>query len=218
MDATMEKTSKQPDRSLPGINIDTIKSDYETALRLAAVTVRPETELRAYWFHYTKALFKKSQTLSYQTNKKTEKLVKMTMALPLLPEEHILPGIEILERMLDVNEQLSQFFVYLRRQRLPLRISVHRKTHRTNNLVESSHRDFYRFVFYKLLLGLVLINLTNFKIVSRPRPNIWVLPEKLQMLEHRKAINLEQLDAGYMYKRPSPAIPAPPLHPLEMTY
>ncbi|GLV46417.1 hypothetical protein CBL_20756 [Carabus blaptoides fortunei] len=127
------------DASLPGIRMDTIMSGYKTAMRVAAVTVFRQTRLRGFWFHYTKALFKKSRAPGFQTNQETKKLVKMIMVLLLLPEEQILPGIEILEKIPDTS--------------------------------------------------------------SRPHPNIWVLIEKLQMMEYGKTIDLERLDAGHVQSR-----------------
>ncbi|GLV61304.1 hypothetical protein CBL_21126, partial [Carabus blaptoides fortunei] len=72
---------------LPTVHIQSVMADYETALSVAVVGILPGTRLRGCWFHYTKALYKKSVALHLHNNDRTKKIVKMAMVLPLLPED-----------------------------------------------------------------------------------------------------------------------------------
>ncbi|GLV44634.1 hypothetical protein CBL_20546 [Carabus blaptoides fortunei] len=167
---------------LPTVHIQSVMADYETALRVAVVGILPGTRLRGCWFHYTKALYKKSVPLHLHNNDRTKKIVKMAMALPLLPEDQFANGMETLQGLATGNQHLMQFLNYIRRQWIPLNISVHGQRHRTNNLVESFHRDLYR-------------------LVSRPHPNIWVLVERLQQMEHGKSVDIGRLAEGHLLPR-----------------
>ncbi|GLV40065.1 hypothetical protein CBL_02950 [Carabus blaptoides fortunei] len=101
---------------LPGVRVESAMADYETALRISIVTILPGIRLRGCWFHYTKALYKKSRSHSLQNIQESKRIVKMAMALQLLPEEQIQTGLEILLRLPVGNIQLLRFLNYIRRQ------------------------------------------------------------------------------------------------------
>lgn len=69
--------------------------DYEAAVRQAIGVTLPEADIRGCWFHFCRALYKKLRCLQRNVRNvdKVAAVVKMSMALALLPQNRINEGI-----------------------------------------------------------------------------------------------------------------------------
>ncbi|CAH0562759.1 unnamed protein product [Brassicogethes aeneus] len=154
---------------IPNINPVNCLTDYEEGLRRAIAEVWPNCRLKGCWFHYCQAVFRKSRTLGlqYPANDEKRALVKMAMALPLLPAARLQDGVWVLQN-LNVPGSV-EFMNYIRIYWLPRDVSIWREDRRTNNLVESFHRDLFR-------------------IMGRQHPNCWHFINYLRKAENSKAI------------------------------
>lgn len=155
-------------RILGNVAVVGIMADYETAMRSAAVTVFPGTTLKGCWFHYARAVFRKSQQLGLQRpeiRQITRRIIRIAMVLPLLPEGSLAEGVAVLEALAtEANVDIATFSQYLRRQWVPLHISVHGHNHRTNNSAEAFHRQLYRLV-YVYIFPLLIYVIISFKLL-----------------------------------------------------
>ena len=82
-------------RLIPESNPAFAIGDFEQASRNALESIIPSITIIGCWFHFTKAIFEKVQKLGlsklYKQNQFFSIWIRRIMALPLLPEEDILP-------------------------------------------------------------------------------------------------------------------------------
>ncbi|CAF5224096.1 unnamed protein product, partial [Rotaria magnacalcarata] len=121
-------------------------------------------------FHYCQSLYKHIISLglstAYVDNEDLRLACRSTMALALLPEEHVEEAFELLKS--DSPEEMSDFFEYFQKQwlkRVPKKYwNVSNLEFRTNNICETWHSKFNNRV-------------------EKHHPNVWHLFQCLQRQE-----------------------------------
>lgn len=163
------------------IHIASIMADYENGLRAAIRTQLPATTINGCWFHFSQAILKKSKKLNlWQISDTTKQIIKMAVALPLLPEIFMMEGInEIEKRANSSGNDFRTFVAYLKMWQTK-NISVHGRSMRTNNNVESFNR-------------------TLLRVVGRIHANIWHLISKLRLFEANSIIEISRVDNSVDY-------------------
>ncbi|GLV46406.1 hypothetical protein CBL_21419, partial [Carabus blaptoides fortunei] len=102
-------------------------ADYETALRNAVTEIFPDQQLHGCWFHYCKNVYKRARALhlvQQDAHPLLRRIVKITLALPLLPQESIEEGIAYGRSMGEDIPASVPFFAYMQRQWADRNISV----------------------------------------------------------------------------------------------
>lgn len=155
-----------------------VMADYEAALRNAVRRIYPNVVLRGCWFHFAKAVYlraRASQLVGHDAAvPNAVQAVQMAMALPLLPQALYERGVDQVEGTLGMA---GPFIAYLRNYWGRRGVSVYRADCRTNNLVESLHRQLNSFV-------------------GRQHPNFWALLTDLQRMENLKASDFVRFRLG----------------------
>ena len=125
-------------------------SDWKHAARNAVKRVYPGTRINGCWFHYTQAIWSKTQKCglasTYRGNSECASFVKKIMAIPFLPAELILPTYSLLQIPTLQQSQMTKlevFLNYLKKQWLtkigPEELSIFNLDNVTNNAAESYH-------------------------------------------------------------------------------
>ena len=132
------------------VNPEMIMTDYEIALQGGLSQIFPNAEVVGCWFHYSQNVFKKLANVGLKNafieNDIFKIWIKLVMALPLLPKEHIVPTWNELKhqpipRLLS-SQPLRKLKSYIQKTWIDQRIevlSVYGCTYRTNNSAESSN-------------------------------------------------------------------------------
>ena len=139
-------------RLIPEFNPAFAIGDFEEASRNALESIIPSITIIGCWFHFTKAIFEKVQKLGlsklYKQNQFFSIWIRRIMALPLLPEEDILPVYLSMARPSnDLNdtekELVNKFRNYFSRTWLigKINLSVFIYENATNNGAESYHKS-----------------------------------------------------------------------------
>lgn len=88
-------------------------TDFEGGLRKALAKVYPNTQIRGCWFHYCKAIRKKSRALGLESlqkkNVNASMISKELMSLPLLPSEKFTEGFEQIKRLTEEHELVNEY-------------------------------------------------------------------------------------------------------------
>ena len=86
---------------IPGFSPKLAVSDFEKAPRNAFTYLFPEMKMIGCWFHFTQAIWKKTQILGLGKLYKTKEIyadwLRKLMALPLLPQSEITSTFSVLE-------------------------------------------------------------------------------------------------------------------------
>ncbi|CAH1720270.1 unnamed protein product [Aphis gossypii] len=144
-------------------NIQVI-NDYEQGLRNAITRVLPEANNSGCWFHFIQAIIRFVRTHNLTqictTNENARRILRMLMALPHLPGNEIMfhenvysiqLGFRFIQDLVadyNLEMDLATLMTYFERfwmdQVTPLRFTVYRLQHRTNNFIESYHSSLLR--------------------------------------------------------------------------
>ncbi|KAF0721924.1 RING-type domain-containing protein, partial [Aphis craccivora] len=144
-------------------NIQVI-TDYEQGLRNAITRVLPEANNSGCWFHFIQAIIRFVRTHHLTqictTNENARRILRMLMALPHLPGNEIMfhenvysiqLGFRFIQDLVadyNLEMDLAILMTYFERfwmdQVTPLRFTVYRLQHRTNNFIESYHSSLLR--------------------------------------------------------------------------
>lgn len=136
---------------LPYKSVTDVTADFEIAMWKAVRELFPQVQMSGCLFHFTQAINRKIQeiglSVAYKKDVGTRATCRRLMALPLLPNEHIVPIFCRLEQELDVDtpEKILKMFRYVRLTWIeghsftPKDWSVFQKQVRTNNDVEGWH-------------------------------------------------------------------------------
>ena len=128
--------------------VKTIIGDFERAIWNALTAVYPDVQLKGCLFHWTQALWRKTQELglqrAYSEDRGTHKFIRKLMALPFLPSEHIQP---LFDKMVEraTSQQLTELVTYVESTWItsemwpPATWSVFMRSTRTNNDIEGWH-------------------------------------------------------------------------------
>lgn len=88
-------------------------TDFEGGLRKALAKVYPNAQIRGCWFHYCKALRKKSRALGLESlhkkNANAAMILKELMSLPLLPSEKFVEGFDQIKRLIEEHELVKEY-------------------------------------------------------------------------------------------------------------
>ena len=125
-------------------------SDWEQAARTAVKRVYPGIRMNGCWFHYTQAIWKKTQKCglasTYRRNSECASFVKKIMAIPFFSAELILPTYSLLQIPTLQQSQMTKlevFLNYFKKQWLtkigPEELSIFNLDNVTNNAAESYH-------------------------------------------------------------------------------
>lgn len=94
-------------------------TDFEGGMRKAVEECYPHTRLRGCWYHYSAALRKRLLYLGLnkliKNDDNARSIKKMTMSLPLLPEEDFMQGYNHIRGLADkwkLSKKFSSFFAY----------------------------------------------------------------------------------------------------------
>ena len=119
--------------------------DFEAAVWLAARDILPQIQLRGCSFHWAQAVWRKVQHVglqaAYSEDADMHKIIKMLLALPFPPAEHIPPAFTYLQGK-AATDQLSELMRYVETAWINGRIwrprswSIYQQSVRTNNDVE----------------------------------------------------------------------------------
>ncbi|XP_063216682.1 uncharacterized protein LOC134527704 isoform X2 [Bacillus rossius redtenbacheri] len=182
---------------VPTFKPATLMSDFKPALRSAFRRVFPNVSVKGCWFHYAQAIFRRAQQLGMARTIRSETgetALKMLMALPLLPTDKIISGVQTVEEYLLQENMMVTFqrlTQYIRDFWIgvvtPSVLSVNGLEWRTNNAVES---------FYRKLL----------KAVGGPRPEFWHFITALRKQDssfHTTRRNVERQVAAQRTRRRS---------------
>lgn len=163
--------------------VQNVMCDYEDALRAAIVNVFSDTDLNGCLFHYAQAVYRNAIKIKLmEGNIEAVYTLKMAMCLPLLPESLMPLGFEFIYSRLATPNELV-FKSYMQRQWSRKNISVHRLQHRTNNSIESYHREVLR-------------------VIGNPHPNIWSFINSLKVIDHNKENDFWRLNNGVVAATP----------------
>ena len=157
------------------------------------------------YFHYCQSLYKHVQslglTVSYCDDEETRLAIRSTMALALLPCDHVEEAYELLKG--NASEDLAEFFDYFQRQWLkkmpPKYWNASTLEFRTNNYSEDILMSYSKLVFISYYLG--WHNKFNHR-VKKHHPNVWHLLKCLQREELSFRQQLGKLNSGGQ-KKPS---------------
>lgn len=128
--------------TLPNWSPKTFHCDFELAAINALTEVFPDIQLRGCFYHWSRAVWKKSKALGNTNRKGQKRIVGLTAVLPLLPNENLVQGWEYVKgESQDLGMQ--KFINYLERFWLNTKfkkmLSVYGLRHRTNNVLEGWH-------------------------------------------------------------------------------
>ena len=137
---------------IPGISPRIAVSDFEKAPRNAFMYLFPEMKMIGCWFHFTQAIWKKTQILGLGKLYKTEEIyadwLRKLMALPLLPQSEITSTFSVLEAQVfelcgTDKELVNKFKKYIKRIWIlgEKDLSVYSSQIATNNGCESFHKS-----------------------------------------------------------------------------
>ncbi|KAI6650563.1 hypothetical protein LOD99_7613 [Oopsacas minuta] len=135
---------------VPQLEPDCAMSDWEQAARNAVKRVYPGIRVNGCWFHYTQAIWRKTQKYGLAStcrgNLECASFVKKIMAIPFLPAELILPIYNLLQIPTLQQSQMKKlevFLNYFEKQWLtkigPEELSIFNLKYVTNNAAESYH-------------------------------------------------------------------------------
>ncbi|KAI6654464.1 hypothetical protein LOD99_860 [Oopsacas minuta] len=135
---------------VPQLEPDCAMSDWEQAARNAVKRVYPGIRVNGCWFHYTQAIWRKTQKYGLAStcrgNSECASFVKKIMAIPFLPAELILPIYNLLQIPTLQQSQMKKlevFLNYFEKQWLtkigPEELSIFNLKYVTNNAAESYH-------------------------------------------------------------------------------
>ncbi|XP_018300263.1 uncharacterized protein [Mycetomoellerius zeteki] len=106
--------------------IQSVMSDYERAAMTIAREVFPNSRLTGCWFHFNQAVLRRWKALGLTAA--PNKVLKLTMALPLAPADMFEQGLQIIQDEADAVSVeypvVLQFTAYLRRIWFPLKDKV----------------------------------------------------------------------------------------------
>jgi hypothetical protein len=130
--------------------VQTITTDFEMALIVAAEEVFPKAEVTACWFHFCQAVVTEFKSAGLQKeisrraqNSEGRRWMLKLLALPLLPAEDMSTALELLRPVqCQVPEQLHStlYRIYLYMESFwmlrirPARLSVYARTHTPDKL------------------------------------------------------------------------------------
>lgn len=129
-------------RDVLGIKINKYKCDFELAQINAFKEVFPHGKITGCYFHFSKAIWKKSDELQLTTTDKGKEIAGLVCILPLLPSSFINIGWNSIVNYAANCEGMSAFITYFEKQWLIKKslISCCYERHRTNNAMEAWHR------------------------------------------------------------------------------
>lgn len=146
---------------------DMIMTDYEDGLLGALTQVYPDATISGCWFHYSQALQRRCRNKEkslyelIQTDARADRLFHKFLILPLLPQNKILEGFNLLvadsREYQEIFKSFIKYFKNIWMNKYGERICVYGKSQRTNNGVESfngelkdsvrvAHGNFWRVV------------------------------------------------------------------------
>lgn len=98
-----------------GFNLEPAEfiTDFEDGLRKAIKTVYPNVKLNGCWFHYVRAIQRRSAKLGMRKflkkNRKGKKIQKQLMSLPLLPPEMFDEGYQTIKKLTARSKLYNRF-------------------------------------------------------------------------------------------------------------
>ncbi|CAF1465953.1 unnamed protein product [Rotaria sordida] len=164
-----------------------IMSDFEMSLIKAIKQKFPKAMHHGCFFHLCQSLYKEVQALdlaeAYLNDEDIRLACRSTMALALMPFEHIQKAFELLKK--DSPEEMEDFFHYFENQwlkRIPPKYwNVPTLEFRTNNFAEGWHNKFNNRV-------------------EKHHPNVWHLIEYLKREELSFRQQLGKINSGLQKK------------------
>lgn len=185
-------------KSLFPVNPERIICDFETALQSSLQMHWPDALLQGCYFHYTQAIWKKSQSLGLRFMEddagRLRTWLRQVMSLPLLPADKIQATFQTnlhpttLPSNFSDDNGLLAFYSYVEDYWLTrvgtTTLSVFGRHRRTNSEVE---------VFHHTLLNRM----------RQTHPNFWVFVERLQAMSKSFQVELRQLTTGAETRRVS---------------
>lgn len=150
-----------------------VMSDYEDSLRAAVRETWPAASIRGCWFHFAQAVLRMAVKLKVARSDMAS-VIHMAMTLPLLPKANVAEGFEFIRRKV-VGANGKEFADYLSRQWANKDVSVFGLTVRTNNQVESFHRNLMR-------------------VMRVPHPGVWTFIDHLRRINFNKSLDLDCLE------------------------
>jgi hypothetical protein len=156
------------------------------------------------YFHFCQSLFKQVQSLglatAYLDDEDTRLACRSTMALALLPIEHVEEAVELLKD--DSPTEMTEFFKYFQYQRLkrmpPKYWNVATLEFRTNNFCEGELSSFFG-KYVSIFCHIGWHNKFNNR-VDKHHPNMWHLFECLKREELSFRQQLGKINSGMQKK------------------
>lgn len=125
------------------VNIRDFKADYELAAMNAVSYVFPSAKITGCFFHFMKAVWTKSKELNIDNGKDGNKFAKLLTYLPLLPNDYIPKGWEILleksSHINNIQKWRKYFESYWMNVITPNIFGCSEETYRTTNHLEGWH-------------------------------------------------------------------------------
>lgn len=123
--------------------IDLYKCDYELATIQAVKSVYPSVKVTGCYFHYWKAVLKKSQKIGFDKTEQGKFITRLYIQLPLLPPLLIPEAILSIQEVADDSEEYKAFNNYFSTQWMGIYtenvFNCYNENFRTNNPVEGWH-------------------------------------------------------------------------------
>lgn len=125
------------------LNIEQYKCDYELAVIQAVNVVYPNAKVTGCYFHYWKALSKKSKNVGLKDIDGGDRITRMYMQLALLPPIMIPEGFLAILELNSSSAECTTFSDYFSKQWIILittdKFSCYKEIFRTNNPIEGWH-------------------------------------------------------------------------------
>lgn len=127
---------------LPSWSPDIFHCDFELAAINALTEVFPNIQLKGCFYHWSRAMWKKAKAMGFNKKKGHKRIIGLTAALPLLPEEEMEHGWEYVKAE-SQDLGMQKFINYIERfwlkKQIRKMLSVYGLRHRTNNAMEGWH-------------------------------------------------------------------------------
>lgn len=144
-----------------------IHCDYEKAAMNAISKVFPNCTIKGCYYHWVRNIWKNAESPKYRiTKSKPEKrIVGLTAALPLMPADKILEGLDYIKSECVGLKRTDKFIRYIEnfwlKVHTPDVFSVYGERHRTTNIVESFHSKVNKLLNKNTLTLMRLLNVLH---------------------------------------------------------
>lgn len=147
---------------LPDWSPKKLHCDYEIAAINAIRDVIPDVQIIGCFYHWSRALWRKAKMLGVVKSKAQKRIISLTVALALLPQEYMSEGWDYIKTESEIAE-IDSFTKYIEKfwikKNLFKILNVFAQRHRTNNAIEGWHSKLNKMINKNTVTLLRLLNI-----------------------------------------------------------